>query len=195
MIRCATNSPATLCSAAAKTLWSGRLTRKMGVALPDSRKLVLQLDFAELHRSHPLVTVLADHLIENALQGESTITARSAATITDAVDVITTVYLLRLRHQLGYVRRRQPYQMMAEETVALAVRGRSSPEWLSDEATAGLLECQSTGNLPREAIHREVAQALDLLQARPQRLEALAHERAQALLADHRQVREAAPFV
>jgi superfamily II DNA or RNA helicase len=77
----------------------------------DSRKPVLQLDFAELHRSHPLVTVLADHLIENALQGESAITARCAATITDAVDVVTTVYLLRLRHQLGYVRRRQPYQM------------------------------------------------------------------------------------
>lgn len=160
--------------------------------VPDSRKPVLQLDFAELHRSHPLVTVLADHLIENALQGESTITARSAATITDAVDVVTTVYLLRLRHQLGYVRRRQPYQMMAEETVTLAVKGRSAPEWLSDDATASLLECQPTGNLPREAIHREVVQALDFLQAHPQRLEALAQSRAQALLADHRRVREAA---
>lgn len=158
----------------------------------DIRKPVLQLDFAELHRSHPLVTVLADHLIENALQGESTITARCAATITDTVDVVTTVYLLRLRHQLGYVRRRQPYQMMAEETVALAVKGRSAPEWLSDEATAGLLECQPTGNLPREAMHREVAQALDFLQAHPQRLEALAQSRAEALLADHRRVREAA---
>ncbi len=160
--------------------------------VPDSRKPVLQLDFAELHRSHPLVTVLADHLIENALQGESSITARSAATITDAVDVVTTVYLLRLRHQLGYVRRRQPYQMMAEETVALAVKGRSAPEWLSDKATAGLLECQPTGNLPREAIHREVAQALHFLQAHPQRLEDLAQERAKVLLADHSRVREAA---
>ena len=160
--------------------------------VPDSRKPVLQLDFAELHRSHPLVTVLADHLIENALQGESNITARSAATITDAVDTVTTVYLLRLRHQLGYVRRRQPYQMMAEETVALAVKGRSNPEWLSDEATAGLLACQPTGNLPREAVHREVVQALDFLQAHPQRLQALAEERAQVLLADHRRVREAA---
>ncbi len=160
--------------------------------MPDSRKPVLNLDFADLHRSHPLVTVLADHLIENALQGESSITARSAATITDAVDVVTTIYLLRLRHQLGYVRRRQPYQMMAEETVALAVKGRSNPEWLSDDATAQLLECQPTGNLPREAMSREVAHALDFLQAHPQRLEALANERAQALLADHRRVREAA---
>jgi hypothetical protein len=167
--------------------------------VPDASKPVLSLNFADLHRSHPLVTVLADHLLENALQGQTTpagaITARCAATITDAVEVVTTVYLLRLRHQLGYVRRRQPYQMMAEEAVALAVKGRSTPEWLSDDATARLLECQPTGNLPREAMAREVAQALSFLQAHPQRLEALAHERAQALLADHSRVRKASDDV
>lgn len=160
--------------------------------VPDSAKPTLVLNFAELHRSHPLVSVLAEHLIETALQGESAITARCAATITDAVDVVTTVYLLRLRHQLGYVRRRLPYQMMAEETVTLAVKGRSNPEWLSMDATAQLLECQPTGNLPREAMSREVSQALDFLQAHPERLQALANERAQTLLADHRRVREAA---
>jgi superfamily II DNA or RNA helicase len=158
----------------------------------------LVLDFAELHRSHPLVSVLADHLLENALQsGEdaapaASITARCAATITDAVDVVTTVVLLRLRHQLGYVRRRQPYQMMAEETVALAVQGRSNPEWLSDDTTAQLLECVPTANLPREAMAREVAQALQFLAQHPQQLNALAQARAQTLLADHRRVREAA---
>ncbi len=158
----------------------------------------LVLDFAELHRSHPLVSVLADHLLENALQsGEdaapaASITARCAATITDAVDVVTTVVLLRLRHQLGYVRRRQPYQMMAEETVALAVKGRSNPEWLSDEGTSRLLECVPTANLPREAMAREVAQALQFLAQHPQQLNALAQARAQTLLADHRRVREAA---
>ena len=158
----------------------------------------LVLDFAELHRSHPLVSVLADHLLENALQsGEgapaaASITARSAATITDSVDVVTTVVLLRLRHQLGYVRRRQPYQMMAEETVALAVKGRSNPEWLSDDTTAQLLECVPTANLPREAMAREVAQALQFLAQHPQQLNALAQARAQTLLADHRRVREAA---
>ena len=160
--------------------------------VPEGGNPTLSLNFAELHRSHPLVTVLADHLIENALQGESAITARCAATITDAVEVVTTVVLLRLRHQLSYVRRRQPYQMMAEETVALAVKGRTQPEWLSDDTTAQLLACQPTGNLPRQAMAREVAQALAFLQAHPERLQALAHERAQALLADHRRVREAA---
>ena len=158
----------------------------------------LVLDFAELHRSHPLVSVLADHLLENALQGDGAtaqapaITARCAATITDAVDVVTTVVLLRLRHQLSYVRRRQPYQMMAEETVALAVKGRSNPEWLSDDTTAQLLECVPTANLPQGAMAREVAQALQFLAQHPQQLNALAQARAQTLLADHRRVREAA---
>ena len=41
---------------------------------------------------------------------------------------------------------------MAEETVALAVKGRSNPEWLSDDTTARLLECVPTANLPREAM-------------------------------------------
>jgi superfamily II DNA or RNA helicase len=157
----------------------------------------LTLNLAELHRSHPLVAVLADHLLETALQTSQpnaaiNITARCAATITADVDVVTTVVLLRLRHQLGYVRRRQPFQMMAEETIALAVRGRTQPEWLSDDTTAQLLQCQPSANLPPDAQAREVALALALLAAHPQRLAALAHERAQTLLADHRRVREAA---
>ena len=136
--------------------------------------------------------MLADHLIETALQGDTSITARCAATVTDAVEVVTTVVLLRLRHQLSYVRRRQPFQMLAEESVALAIEGRQNPRWLADEAVARLLECRPTGNLPREAASREIQQSLALLTEHHQRLEALARERADALLADHERVRQAA---
>lgn len=163
---------------------------KEGDKSAESKGLVL--DFAELHRSHPLVTVLADHLIETALQGDTSITARCAATETDAVDSITTVYLLRLRHQLSYVRRKQPYQMMAEETVAVAAQGRSNPVWLSNEGVAKLLECSPTSNLPLELIRREIQQSLEFAQAHQSYLEQLAKERAQVLLEDHRRVREAA---
>jgi len=152
----------------------------------------LLLNFNELHRSHPLVSVLAEHLLETSLSGEAGIAARCAATLTNAVEVVTTVYLLRLRHQLGYVRRREPFQMMAEETVALAVAGRSNPQWLQGESVARLLECTPTGNLPVEAMQREIRTALDFLAAHPQQLQALAEQRAQTLLADHQRVREAA---
>lgn len=160
--------------------------------VPEAGNATLPLDLAELHRSHPVITVLADHLLETALQGDTSITARCAATVTDAVEVVTTVVLLRLRHQLSYVRRRQPFQMLAEESVTLAIEGRQNPRWLADEAVARLLECRPTGNLPREAASREIQQSLALLAEHHQRLEALAQDRANALLADHERVRQAA---
>ena len=149
------------------------------------------IDFSELHRSHPLVGLLAQHLLEDALVGERPLAARCAATLTNDVEVVTTLYLLRLRHQLSYVRRREPFQMMAEETVALAVQGRNAPKWLVDDSVSRLLECTPSGNLPPEAAQREIRTALDFLAAHPQQLQAVAQERADALLADHQRVREA----
>ncbi len=152
----------------------------------------LTIDFSQLHRSHPVVSLLAEHLLEEALLGEKPLAARCATTVTGSVEVVTTLYLLRLRHQLSYVRRRQPYQLMAEETVTLAVRGRTQPEWLSEETAGALLECQPSGNLPLEVMQREIKTALEFIQAHPDRVEALAGQRAEALLVDHRRVREAA---
>ncbi|MBS1940638.1 MAG: DEAD/DEAH box helicase [Bacteroidetes bacterium] len=149
------------------------------------------IDFSELHRSHPLVGLLAQHLLEDALGGERPLAARCAATLTNDVAVVTTLYLLRLRHQLSYVRRREPFQMMAEETVALAVQGRNAPQWLADDGVSRLLECTPSGNLPPEAAQREIRTALDFLAAHPQQLQAVAQQRADALLADHQRVREA----
>ncbi len=54
------------------------------------------IDFSELHRSHPLVGLLAQHLLEDALSGERPLAARCAATLTNDVEVVTTLYLLRL---------------------------------------------------------------------------------------------------
>jgi len=154
-----------------------------------------RIDFGELHRSHPLVGLLARHLLEDALGGERPLAARCAATPTHDVELVTTLYLLRLRHQLSYVRRREPFQMMAEETVALAVQGRNAPQWLADESASRLLECTPSGNLPPEAVQREIRTALDFLAAHPQPLQAVAQARADALLADHLRVREAADDV
>ncbi len=113
-------------------------------------------------------------------------------TLTTAVDQVTTLYLLRLRHQLSYTRRQEPYQLMAEETLSLAVRGRTHPEWLTDETTGQLLDCPPSGNLPPALVEREIRSALDFLRQHQARLETLAAARAQALLDDHRRVREAA---
>ena len=152
----------------------------------------LILDFNELHRSHPLVSILADHLLEESLQGDSRIAARCAVAETGSVEVVTTIYLLRLRHQLEYVRRREPFQLMAEETIAVAVKGRTNPLWITGNEVNHLLECVPTSNLPKTLITREIQQALDFMQGQKEQLEQFAKERAKNLLADHRRVREAA---
>lgn len=156
------------------------------------KPLLINLD--EIHRSHPLVSVIAEHLLENSLvsDGNGGIAARCAATLTEDVDMVTTVFLLRLRHQLAYVRRRQPFQMMAEETVAIAVSGRHQPQWLFGDDATKFLQCKPSGNLSPEAIQREIATALEFMSANTVQLQAVAEQRAQVLLADHQRVREAA---
>lgn len=145
-----------------------------------------------IHRSHPLVALLADTLLEGAMIEESPLAARAAATVTADVDLVTTLYLLRIRHQLSLTRRGEVRQLMAEETVALAVRGRTRPEWLFDSAVAKLLDATPSANLSRDQAVREVQAALDFLKQQQTTLEELARERSEALLADHRRVREAA---
>lgn len=145
-----------------------------------------------IHRSHPLVSLLADTLLEEALNGGQPVAARAAATVTADVEVVTTLYLLRLRHQLGFTRRGQTRQLMAEETATLAMCGRANPQWLDEQETALLLNVTPSGNLPREQAMREIQTALDGIEANLPRLEDLAQARAATLLTDHRRIREAA---
>jgi superfamily II DNA or RNA helicase len=144
-----------------------------------------------LHRTDPLVTLLADHLLEGALAGTHNLAARSAAVVTRSVDKVTTLFLLRLRHCLGVTRRRQSRNLLAEEAVAVAVEGRANPIWLSDEASARLLDVVATSNLGADEAARQVREALEFLAGHGKHLEELARARAEALLSDHRRVREA----
>ncbi|MEN9661754.1 MAG: hypothetical protein RL324_703 [Verrucomicrobiota bacterium] len=152
---------------------------------PDARAHFIQ-------RTHPLVAILADHLLEGALQDESPIAARCAATVTSDVSVVTTIFLLRLRHQLSSQRRGVTRTLMAEETLAIALEGRTVPRWLDDTRVGHLLEIRPSGNLAPEVATREIQNALTLLRASSGRLEELARHRADALLDDHRRVRDAA---
>jgi superfamily II DNA or RNA helicase len=146
-----------------------------------------------LQRTHPVVSLLADTLLEDSLSGsEHPLAARSAATVTDAVTVVTSVFILRLRHQLTSRRRDITRTLMAEECVTLAVAGRAHPEWLPDTDLPALLAAEPAANLGDEAASREIRTALDFLTGQTTYLETLAQQRAEALLTDHRRVREAA---
>lgn len=145
-----------------------------------------------VHRSHPLVFLLADFLLEGALMDEKPLAARAAVTVTADVSVVTAIYLLRLRHQLSFTRNKETRTLMAEETASVAVCGRSNPEWLTDQDIPALLNVTPAANLSAELSGREIRQALAFFESNRGRVEALAKFRSDALLADHRRVREAA---
>ena len=105
---------------------------------------------------------------------------------------MTTLYLLRLRHHLELTRRGRTRQLMAEEAVAIGVRGRARPQWLAEDEATPLLDARPSANLDTAAAARELQEALAFLDNHQFVLERLATDRANALLADHRRVREAA---
>jgi superfamily II DNA or RNA helicase len=150
-----------------------------------------------VHRSHPLVSVLAEGLLERTLaagaQGgdDLGVLGRAGCWITPAVTQRTAVAILRLRHQLTVQRGGRTTTLLVEEAAALAWVGAADPVLVEGDEALALLAPPPVGDLPPAARERVVTQSLVLLDARGAALDAFAQRRAEALLADHRDVREA----
>jgi superfamily II DNA or RNA helicase len=165
----------------------------------------LRIDFQQpaaqgatfVHRTHPLVSVLADTLLERALDdgvvsADDAAVARAGAAFVSGVSLKTTVLLLRIRHQLTVTHGSQTRLLMCEEAVAVAASGSEPLAELTPDTTRLLLGAEATRNMPAPLRDRQLQTAIDALPAWQPQLEALAKARAQVLLADHRRVREAA---
>jgi superfamily II DNA or RNA helicase len=166
----------------------------------------IQLDLAyppaprcrSVQRSHPLVSVLAETLLERTLGHEVDeagsdpgVLGRVGCWTSAAVTVRTVVALLRLRHQLVSQRSGRGSTLLVEEATALAWTG-SSPAPLEGPEALALLTPPPVADPPPHVRERWVQQGLAQLSERAAELDAFAERRAQALLADHRRVREAA---
>ena len=150
-----------------------------------------------IHRTHPLVAVLADTLLEQALEAtpsgdDAAAVARAGAAFVSAVSLKTTVLLLRIRHQLTVTHGTSTRLLMCEEAVAVAATGSDPFAELSSEQTRQFLGAEATRNMPAPLRDRQLQSALDALPGWQPQFEAIAKARAQALLQDHRRVREAA---
>ena len=150
-----------------------------------------------VHRTHPLVAVLADTLLEQALDdgapsADEAAVARAGAAFVQVVPLKTTVLLLRIRHQLTVTLGSQTRLLMCEEAVAVAATGSEPFAELAPDMTRQLLGAEATRNMPAPLRDRQLQTALDALPGWQPQLEVMAKARAQALLADHRRVREAA---
>jgi hypothetical protein len=164
------------------------------------------LDFEEppaprcrsVQRTHPLISVLAETLLERTLaqNGDDAISdpgvlGRVGCWVASGVTNRTTVLLLRIRHQLVSQTKSKATTLLVEEANALAWVGQGAVALEGPEALA-LLTPPPVADPPANVRERAINQSLELLNARLAHLEAFSEQRAQALLADHRRVREAA---
>jgi superfamily II DNA or RNA helicase len=150
-----------------------------------------------VQRSHPLVSVLAETLLERTLARASTaetndpgVLGRAGCWIAEGVSSRTVVALVRLRHQLTSQRGVQTSTLLVEEATALAWTGSGDP--IEGADALALLQPTPLSDPPPHVRERAVSQALAQLDERRAALDAFAERRAQVLLADHRRVREAA---
>lgn len=155
----------------------------------------LPRDVAYVHRSYPLVTVLADELAERALDGADLPSgdrpARRAGAITTArVDQRIIVALLRLRTNLTLERDGTRREMLAEEAVTVVLEGNQPPRQLTTQETLALFGHEATQNTSPEVRERAVRQALERLEEHRDTLNEIGRRHAQELLQDHRRVRD-----
>jgi superfamily II DNA or RNA helicase len=150
-----------------------------------------------VQRSHPLVSVLAETLLERTLgvvgQNDETdpgVLGRVGCWVAEGVTSLTWVALVRLRHQLGAQRGTTSTTTLVEEATAIAWGSNDIP--MEGPDALKLLQPAPLSDPPAHVRDRFVGQAIDQLKARKTDLAAFAERRAQALLADHRHVREAA---
>lgn len=150
-----------------------------------------------VQRAHPLVSVLAETLLERTLTttgddaaSDPAVLGRVGCWVSARVSERTTVLLLRLRHQLVTTKGSRPNTLLVEESLAVSFgTGGAMREGLD---AAALLTLPPTGDLPPHVRDRELVKALAYVESSRSQLDGVAQGRAQALLADHRRVREAA---
>jgi hypothetical protein len=148
-----------------------------------------------VQRSHPIVAVLAESLLERTLgavpgTADPGVLGRVGCWVSDTVKARTTVAILRLRHRLVAQKGRRTSILLVEEAGAVAWGGASGDIVAEGEEALRLLSLPPAGDPPPHVRERNVAQALTLLDSRSTDLDALAQRRADTLLADHERVRE-----
>lgn len=150
------------------------------------------LNFNELHRASPFVSLLSESFVEAAMSGsdESAI-ARCAVTTSDNVDAVTSVYLLRMRYQM-FIRYRNELKrcLLAEEILPVSVAGVKNLKWSSGHELVELINDKSRSNLTAALSQKMLTKSIDTFNAHQDEIERIASERAQALLEEHTQVKD-----
>ncbi|MBF0125003.1 MAG: helicase SNF2, partial [Magnetococcales bacterium] len=152
---------------------------------------------SHIHRTHPLVTTLAEYVAERALeQEEPELAARCGALFTSGVTIRTTLLLLRLRSQLIFERREgnqliHTKTLLAEECLGVAVAGTDRPRVLPEQDALALMQLPPLRNMDLAQQTQMVEMAKQGIEKLQLDLSRIARLRADELLADHRRLRDA----
>lgn len=140
-------------------------------------------------RNHPIVETLAEYIFAQAFDSShESIASRCGYIVTDAVDKLTVLIVLRLRHRLDS---RSGEPLMVEECAIVGFTGSpSNPDWLAPEQARHLLEtAEPTGNVPVERQKLSLEKIMNRLNELQPDLEQFARQRSEHLAAAHRRVR------
>jgi hypothetical protein len=149
-----------------------------------------------LQRAHPLVGLVAEALLETALDPKAdpddpATLPRCAAWRTEAVKDVTITTLLRLRHRLEISGKGgQTRSSLAEEAVVAAFDLAGKP--LNNVDALCLMDAPPQGDLAANVRLRRLAEAVERLPGMIAEFGAVARRRAAALAQDHARVRQAA---
>lgn len=151
--------------------------------------------YTSIHRAHPFPAILAETFLENALdaafvQNDPATLPRCGAWESSAVQSVTCLMLLRIRHRIDSRGRLGTQFAMAEEASALAVDLATGNQVRAGALAFALLESAS-GNIPDRIKEDLLAKANSRLREWSPLLNAYAAERAAALAEDHSRVRKA----
>lgn len=147
-----------------------------------------------LSRTHPFVSGLAGHILDEALDAKIKGSASRGGVIrTKGVSARTTLVLGRIRMTLA-AERTSASPMVAEEAALVGWTGPvSDPHWLDDESIENIFELRPTDDVSRTGDTASwLEDALsDVAQLAPQ-LAAIAEQRAADLVESHERVRTSA---
>ena len=151
---------------------------------------------AALVRTDPVVGAIAGYVLNAALddQTDGRRPARRCGVIrTKAVDVRTTLLLVRYRFHLTLPSRVGERQLVAEDARLVAFQGAPAKAvWLAPEDALALADLTADENTDREFAIRTMSRVLDALETTEPYLEKYGDELAAELLESHRSARRAA---
>ncbi|WP_131738700.1 helicase-related protein [Actinomadura roseirufa] len=162
--------------------------------LPFHRDLPVSPRAAHLDRTDPNVSAIAKYVLESALDplAAPRPARRCGVLRTTAVQVRTTLLLVRFRFHLSLPGRDTKRLLVAEDAQGLAYRGRAaSAEWLPEDEVRTLLSAQPSGNVPADQAIDFIERAVGELPVVKPHLDQTADDLAVLLRDAHIRVREA----